>query len=319
MPSLRVLREFAPADVERITRLVDAVEAATGITPLDDDAWTGLHDTTGRDTGIALDADHTDDNRGDNPTGDDLLAYAHLAQHHPGEWSISLAVRPDNSAVPGPRAELLRAALDHIGAVGGGRVTLWVHGASADDDALARAAGLEPDRELRQLRVPLPRPEPVVWPEGVTVRPFRVDEDEAAWVRVNNRAFAGHPEQGGWTVDMLQAREAEDWFDPEGLLLAFDGGGLAGSCWTKVHPPRPPHEPVALGEIYVIGADPDRHGTGLGRALTAGGLASLADRGITTGMLFVDAANDAAVGLYTRLGFTTHRVDRSYTITLVTT
>jgi len=153
----------------------------------------------------------------------------------------------------------------------------------------------------------------------VTVRPFRVGEDEAAWVHVNNRAFAGHPEQGGWTVDMLRAREAEDWFDPEGLLLAFDAGGLAGSCWTKVHPPRLPHEPVALGEIYVIGADPDRHGTGLGRALTAGGLASLSDRGVTTGMLFVDAANDAAVGLYTRLGFTTHRVDRSYTITLVTT
>jgi len=304
MPSLRVLREFAPADVERITRLADAVEAATGITPLDDDAWTGLHDTTGRDTGIALEHD------------DALLAYAHLAQHHPGQWSISLAVQP---GVVDPRAELLRAALEHIGAVGGGRVTLWVHGATADDDAIARAAGLEPDRELRQMRVPLPRPEPVVWPDGVTVRPFRVDEDETAWVRVNNRAFAGHPEQGGWTVDMLQAREAEDWFDPEGLLLAFDGGGLAGSCWTKVHPPRPPHEPVALGEIYVIGADPDRHGTGLGRALTAGGLASLADRGITTGMLFVDAANDAAVGLYTRLGFTTHRVDRSYTITLVTT
>jgi ribosomal protein S18 acetylase RimI-like enzyme len=145
----------------------------------------------------------------------------------------------------------------------------------------------------------------------VRVRSFRPGEDEAAWVHVNNRAFAGHPEQGEWTVEMLRAREAEEWFDPEGFLLAFDADGLAGSCWTKVHPPRPPHEPAALGEIYVIGTDPTRHGTGLGRALTAGGLASLAARGVRTGMLYVDAANHAAVGLYTGLGFTTHRVDRA--------
>jgi len=111
---------------------------------------------------------------------------------------------------------------------------------------------------------------------------------------------------------MLEQREQEPWFDPEGLLLAFDADGLAGSCWTKVHPPRPPQEPDALGEIYVIGADPSRHGRGLGRALTAAGLASLAERGITVGMLFVDAANVAAVGLYRALGFVTTRTDRAY-------
>ncbi len=62
----------------------------------------------------------------------------------------------------------------------------------------------------------------------------------------------------------------------------------------------------------MIGADPARHGKGLGRALTAGGLSSLADRGIKVGMLFVDAANDAAVGLYGSLGFTLHRTDRAF-------
>jgi mycothiol synthase len=144
------------------------------------------------------------------------------------------------------------------------------------------------------------------------VRTFVPGQDEAAWVEVNNRAFAGHPEQGAWTVDMLRAREQEPWFDPDGFLLAFDADGLAGSCWTKVHPPHPPHEPDALGEIYVIGADPSRHGKGLGRALTAGSLQSLADRGITVGMLFVDGANEAAVGLYRSLGFNTSRTDCAY-------
>jgi mycothiol synthase len=295
--SLEVLRTFSPADVERIRALSDAVELATGIVPLGDDAWTGMHAAAGRDRGV-LDADA------------DADAYAHLAHHHAGEWSLELAALPEVAGAR--RDELLDAAVDLVREEGGGHVTYWVHGADAADDTRARRAGFTPERELLQMRVPLPLPAPPRWPTGVTVRTFVPGLDEAAWVEVNNRAFAGHPEQGAWTVEMLRAREEEPWFDPEGLLLAFDADGLAGSCWTKVHPPQPPREPDALGEIYVIGADPGRHGRGLGRALTAGGLQSLAERGLTVGMLFVDAANEPAVGLYRSLGFTTSRTDRAY-------
>jgi mycothiol synthase len=291
-----VLSDFTDADVARVRALADAVEAATGIVPLGDDAWTGMHALAGRDRGLF-------DDSGD--------AYAHLARHHEDEWSIELVARP------GAQVDLdglLADALDVIAADGGGHVTYWVHGTEADPDADARAsrAGFGAERDLLQMRVPLPLPDPPRWPEGTTVRTFRVGEDEAAWVPVNNRAFAGHPEQGAWTVEMLQAREQEDWFDPEGFVLAFDADGLAGFCWTKVHPPQPPREPDALGEIYVIGADPSRHGRGLGRALTTAGLESLATRGITVGMLYVDADNEAAVGLYRALGFVTHRTDRAY-------
>jgi mycothiol synthase len=296
--SFRVLREFAPRDVEHVRALIDDVEAATGIVPLGDDAWTGMHAAQHRDLGIL---DTTD------------RAYAHLAHHHASEWSIELAVMPDT---PDRRNELLARALELVAEEGGGHVTFWVHDAhdGAEDDARARAAGLTPERELLQMRVPLPLTDPPPWPDDVNLRTFRPGEDETAWVEVNNRAFAGHPEQGAWTVDMLRAREQEPWFDPDGFLLAFDDDGLAGSCWTKVHPPNPPREPDTLGEIYVIGADPSRHGRGLGRALTGAGLASLAARGIRVGMLFVDAANEAAVGLYRSLGFTTVRTDRAYGI-----
>jgi mycothiol synthase len=293
--SFLVLRSFAAADVERVRVLADAVEAATGIVPLGDDAWTGMHAAAGRDRGLL------------DETGD---GYAHLAHHHASEWSLELAVLP--GVADARRDELIAGAIELVREEGGGRLTYWVHGANADDDARGRRFGFTLERELLQMRVALPLPSPPRWPDGVSVRTFVPRQDEAAWVEVNNRAFAGHPEQGAWTVDMLRAREQEPWFDPDGFLLAFDADGLAGSCWTKVHPPHPPHEPDALGEIYVIGADPSRHGKGLGRALTAGGLQSLADRGITVGMLFVDGANQAAVGLYRSLGFTTSRTDCAY-------
>ncbi len=295
-----MLRDFTTADVARVRALADAVEAASGIVPLGDDAWTGMHALAGRDRGVF------------DVSGD---AYAHLARHHDDEWSVELV------ALPGAAVDLdslLADAVAVVAADGGGHVTYWVHGTEADPAADARAtgAGFVAERDLLQMRVVLPLADAVLeaarWPDGTTVRPFRIGEDEAAWVPVNNRAFAGHPEQGAWTVDMLRAREQEDWFDPEGFVLAFDADGLAGFCWTKVHPAQPPREPDALGEIYVIGADPSRQGRGFGRALTTAGLESLAGRGITVGMLYVDADNDAAVGLYHALGFVTHRTDRAY-------
>ena len=109
-----------------------------------------------------------------------------------------------------------------------------------------------------------PGPTPIRVPDGVGLRTFRPGTDDAAWLRVNNRAFENHPDQGGWVEAVLARRMAEPWFDPAGFLLAWRGDELAGFCWTKVH-----EEPERLGEIFVIGVDPDAQGIGLGRALRA--------------------------------------------------
>jgi mycothiol synthase len=302
MAEVRVLEQFAPDDVAAVRRLADEVEQSTGAAPFGETTWLGLADGgTRADVGLLV------------PGVDGLpAAYAHVARHHERAWSLEVATRPGTRTERPERTELLRAALEAVARHGGGHVTMWVHAPSDDDDTVARAAGLLPERDLLQLRVPLPLAELAEWPDGVTVRAFAPGTDEDAWIAVNNRAFAGHPEQGNWTPDMLHRREAEPWFDPDGFLLAFDDDGLAGFCWTKVHPARPPAEPEALGEIYVIGVDPDRQGTGLGRALVVGGLDALAQRGLTEGMLYVDADNAAAVGLYTALGFRTHQLDRAY-------
>jgi len=301
----RVLDRFGPAEVEAVRLLADALESASGVPPFGEVTWDGL---AGRgllgDRGVLLDA----------PDGR-ALAYAHLAHHQRTEWSLEVAALPEADGAP---AGLVAVALEVVAAAGGGHVTLWVHGADGrpDVETVARTEGFALERELLELRVPLPLPEPTRWPDGVRVRTFAVGEDEEAWLLVNNRAFAGHPEQGGWTLDTIRQREQAEWFDPAGFVLAFDDAGLAGFCWTKVHPAAAPREPHALGEIYVIGADPGRQGRGLGRALTTAGLESLASRGISVGMLYVDADNAAAVALYRSLGFVTHRVDRAYGTTI---
>ncbi len=196
---------------------------------------------------------------------------------------------------------------------GGGTLRLWASKASANDDALASAHGFRIERDLVQMRCRLPLPEP---PGGgrlpIPTRPFRPGMDEAAWLATNNRAFASHPEQGQWDLARLMEREKEPWFDPAGFLLFEEEGRLVGSCWTKVHAGADP----PLGEIYVIGVDPEFHGRGWGKALTLAGLDWLAGHGLRVGMLYVDDGNRPARSMYRALGFTDHHVDRAYIATV---
>lgn len=136
------------------------------------------------------------------------------------------------------------------------------------------------------------------------VAAFRPGIDDAAWLAVNAAAFASHPEQGKLTQSDLDARKAEEWFDPHDFLLLWDGDDLVGFCWLKVE--------ADIGEFYAVGIAPQRQGEGLGRVLVEAGFARLAARGIPTASLYVEADNEPALRLYRSFGFGDYTVDVQY-------
>jgi mycothiol synthase len=239
--------------------------------------------------------------------GDAVVGYLDLAPATgEGPAMAELVVHPQWRR-RGIGSAMARTAL----AEGGSATRLWAHGNLAPARATAKALGLRPARELLQMRRPLTDLPPVTVSAGVRIATYRGPDDDAELLRVNNAAFAWHPEQGGWTAADIAERRDEPWFDAAGLFMAFDEDTdrLMGFHWTKVHD-------ADLGEVYVVGVDPAAQGRGVGATLTLLGLHHLADRlsgaDDPTVMLYVEADNSAAVNTYQRLGFEVFGVDVAY-------
>lgn len=288
--SARVTRtdRLDPPEIADVLELARAAGDADGADPFDEHTLLRLRDPHAP-------AHHLTVRAADGS----LVGYAHLDSTDPAAGTgVELAVHPTYR-----RRGIGRALAREVRATVTGPLRAWAHGDHPSAAALAVDLGYRRARVLWQLRRPLsaPIPQPPL-PEGVTLRAFRPGTDDDAWLALNARAFADHPEQGRWTSADLRARRDEPWFDAAGFLLAVDPAGhLLGFHWTKVHE-RPGS--ARIGEVYVLGVDPQAHGGGLGKALTAAGLAHLRDRrGLDRVMLYVDESNTAAVALYERLGF----------------
>lgn len=306
--SARVLRlgRLEANQVAQVAALVEASADADGVAPLSEHVL--LHLKHGGDAPAANYLALRDEV---------VVGYAHLDTTDQVEGpSAEVVVHPDHRGT-GVGKALVRAMPE-------GRLRLWAHGQNSGAAALAESLGFTPARVLWQMRrslyAPIPAP---TWPDNITVRTFVVGQDEQEWVRVNARAFADMPDQGSWTIDDLCKREEEPWFDPAGFFIAERDGHMIGFHWTKVHggddPLRPAggsqpaaHGHEALGEVYVVGVDPDGQGIGLGPALTLAGMRHLRARGLSSVMLYVDEANTNAIRVYERLGFSRWDTDVSY-------
>jgi mycothiol synthase len=322
--NVEVVGQLDAAEVRAVSALVEAATETDGVRPLSEH--------------VVLHLRYGGDERVRNVltwAGDDLAGYAHLDVTDEVEGaSAELVVAPAYRG-RGVGRRLLEAT---VAETPDGRLRLWSHGGHPAAAALARSQGFVESRALWQMRRSLYAALPAVeLPAGVTVRTFLPGADDEAWVRLNAAAFAGHPEQGSWTVDDLHRRVGEPWFDPAGFFLAerqqqqddAGTGRLVGFHCTKVHggaghahdrlsdqdlphaheglTGTHGHDPI--GEVYVVGVDPAEQGNGLGRALTLVGLRHLRQRGLPDAMLYVDADNVAAIAVYTALGFTRWETD----------
>ena len=295
---------LSPEDVEAVRALVHEVVGADGVGPLSEHVM--LHLPRGGDEEVRHLLVRSEGQ---------LVGYAHLdVTDEVAGSSAELAVLPSARGSGIGRA-LVAALLEESP---DGRLRLWAHGEHPGAGALARSMGFTRSRVLWQMRMSLGDPLPgVVVPEGITIRAFEVGADEQRWTETNNRAFADHPDQGGWGLEEVELREAEPWFDPAGFFLAFRGDALVGFHWTKIHgaPTHADgheaheHDHPPIGEVYVVGVDPSEQGHGLGPALTLLGLHHLQKLGLDEVLLYVDESNSNAIRVYERLGFTRYATD----------
>ena len=325
-----VRRRLSPAESHQVEHLVETVTEIDGIGPLSEHV--SLHLQSGGDSDVRHVLGHS---------GDELVAYGHLdVTDQLAGSSAELAVIPEAR-----RRGIGHALVEHLQHESpDGRLRLWARGGQSPAAALAVSMGFAQSRTLLRMRRALSDdiPEPT-WPPRTHVRTFLPGLDDDAWLDVNARAFADLPDQGGWQQTDLDVRIREPWFDPSGFFLAIEDNAegtehIVGFHWTKVHGSHEHahdehehehehdehghsassavghahgHDPI--GEVYVVGIDPDHRGGGLGRALTLVGLGYLRRRGLPEVMLYVDATNISAIALYESLGFTVWDRDVEFT------
>ncbi len=197
----------------------------------------------------------------------------------------------------------------------------WIESAGEAADEVAADAGWQRVRTLVQLRRPMPLNPP---PEVAGLRTFDPDRDVDPWLALNNEAFSWHPDQGHQNRSGLAIELAAPWVDLRGFFVVDGGtsdgsqegadayaGELDGFCWTKFHPAD--GEDPSMGEVYVIATAARARGRGLGRALVEVGMDHQHRvRGAEVAMLWTEADNEAALGLYQAMGYAAHHTNVAY-------
>lgn len=276
-----------PSDFELARRLIAAAEEHDGISPVSDQAM--LAAAQG-ERSLRLFRVGADD--------------APVAVGIAGQGEIDLVVRPDARG-----QGYGSAALAELLAQSDGSALAWAHGENPAAEALLARAGFAPVRSLYRMALDpalLPPHDAQLHalhaPAGFELRAFDPEqpEDAARWVRANAAAFATHPEQGRVTEADFALMRAEEWFDPDDLLLLIDETGeAAGSTWVKTL-----HGPEVETELYAVGVRPEYAGRGLGALLLDATLIRMAQHRPSRVTLYVDGENERAVRMYERAGFT---------------
>ena len=196
-------------------------------------------------------------------------------------------------------------------------VRVFIRQADAASCELWSAAGLREVRRFwvmyRPLDQPIDEPRHI---EGITVRPYRLNDDNERALEAFNNSFADHYD--------FQPDTQEEWnhavgspscrLDLSWLAEQDDAPGkLAGFCICWVYSEQNKISGRSEGWIDILGTTRDWRGKGLGRSLLLHGLHSLKSAGLDNAILGVDSDSPTGANrLYESAGFRVRHVTLNY-------
>lgn len=212
------------------------------------------------------------------------LAYAFLSQlATKNEAFLDLVIPPHPH-----ETEIATALLDRVLAETNVKISWWTRAPRLlHSDELSKAFGGGPHRTVLRMERELTTPIDV----DLQTRAF-TDADAAEMVRINNEAFARHPDRANITEDALREQMRVLGNRYEDLRL-IEGG----FCWAK-------RQSTSESELFVLAVDDAHRHAGLGQKLLLATLEYVrTQHQVQRASLYVEFENVKAVKLYERNGF----------------
>ena len=182
---------------------------------------------------------------------------------------------------------------------------MFIDDKQAAREALARSEGYQPVRWFFEMErsVTGALPAEQALPDGIEVRPASGDDAHRIW-DADHEAFRDH--WGGFdTSEASFMRWVEsDEFEPDLFVVAWDGDEIAGAVLNAIYRDENRELGMRRGWLDSVFTRRPWRGRGLARALIVRSLRVLADQGMDTAVLGVDAENPSgALRLYESCGF----------------
>ena len=238
------------------------------------------------------------------PDGRHPVAYAVLAPRTGARFRGHVAVHPQRrrQGIGTALAALIEArSRERVEEVEdrSAEVTLqgWINADSPADVAWSQSLGYDWARRFLRMRIDMTEPPPAPqWPHGITVRTFRVGQDERALYEAQEEAFSDHWGHVTMPFEEWVKRTQRHDFEPELWLMALDGDRVVATSTNSVIPDN-------LGWISGLGVVRSHRRRGLARAMLLTAFNDFWRRGQRSVALGVDAGSlTGATRLYESAG-----------------
>ena len=148
---------------------------------------------------------------------------------------------------------------------------------------------------------------PAVRPGKFIFRHLQPGEAEVL-TAIQNRSFADSWGFNPNTLEEITYRINSISCLPENIIMVYFGSRPVAYCWTKLYHRSHPVSGAKVGEIHMLGVDPDFRNQSLGRNVLTAGLAYLRHKGAETVELMADGEMPAALALYESAGFQKYQI-----------